>query len=250
MYRIRELKHKTSGVSHDPLFVCVLLVFCGLPPQQLEIGSPNISFSVCLRLEKLREHLEITPEQTEPVLELVSEIVNRTLAASHASLEIEDRRQRQQKYQDLLKPIEEYWSSESKKRLGPEQLRRLRQLELQSRDLGACEEPVIREALRISDSQNQQIQRALELFRREIDAQLENPLPKDVREINRLRDESLSRLRAILTEEQLRTWKEIIGTPIRIEEMLPAPRAQPSPGPVSASEMSPHLWSPDAKLLS
>jgi serine/threonine protein kinase len=115
--------------------------------------------------------------------------------------------------------------------LRPEQLRRFKQIALQAQGVGAFREPEVAAALKLTAEQRERL-RAIEsdVFFAHPDRprpglSLPDPAGKTAAEV---REAAMARARAVLTEEQLRRWKELIGEQYR--GPLPGPLGRP-PGP-------------------
>src|SRR5262249_24434313 len=122
---------------------------------------------------------------------------------------------------ELLGPANEAWLADLGKVLTTEQMRRLRQIELQKRGLEALTEPELQRAVRLSTNQIRKVDEILARTRlslkREFD-RTDGSAEERSKRVSQLQTETATDLRAALSDQQLATWHELIGPPSRRAE--------------------------------
>jgi hypothetical protein len=128
--------------------------------------------------------------------------------------------ERRRKQTVLAKSISQEVMTALSEVLGPEQLKRLEQIHVQRQGLRAFSDPKVDKALRLTDSQKQNIrkieqgaaQEARLLFR----VAAQEGFQETLKKIERVRRKAVEKCLALLTDEQKKAWHELIGEPFEV----------------------------------
>ena len=120
----------------------------------------------------------------------------------------------QAKRTELMKPINEEAMKSAHAFLKPEQLKRLHQISLQQQGPNALSDPATAKKLGITDEQAGKVktiladmQSEMGEIRQSANGDFQAMMPK----IQALRKETTTKVQALLTEDQKKTWKEMTG---------------------------------------
>jgi hypothetical protein len=129
------------------------------------------------------------------------------------------------KQAELAKPINEAALKSASAFLKPEQVKRLTQIEIQQRGANALSDPVIAKKLSVTDDQAAKVktiladqQSEMQEIRQAAGNDFQSMMPK----ITALRKETNTKVMALMTEDQKKTWKEMTGEPFEVK--MEAPR--------------------------
>jgi Spy/CpxP family protein refolding chaperone len=105
--------------------------------------------------------------------------------------------------------------------LNPDQLKRLKQIELQQRGTQAFKEPKVQTALKFTNEQKEKVNTILEDSAKELKAVMEEARGgnfQGLREkMTNLRKETDERLDSVLTAQQKTAWKDMIGAEFKMD---------------------------------
>jgi tetratricopeptide (TPR) repeat protein len=118
--------------------------------------------------------------------------------------------ERRQKMEELTKANIEESTKAIASLLTPDQEKRLRQLARQQTGVRAFSLPHVQNALKLSDEQKDKIKTIVEDFDRELSI-------SSLQKMETIRQESVQKATAILTDEQKTTWKDLVGEPFHFE---------------------------------
>jgi hypothetical protein len=103
--------------------------------------------------------------------------------------------------------------------LKPEQFKRIKQIQVQGAGLDAFLQPVVQKELTLTTEQKEKVKAAAKEFRQASDEiQNGNNATSARKKLAALRDETMKKLVALLTEEQQKTWKEMTGEPFQLDD--------------------------------
>lgn len=177
-------------------------------------------------------NLTLTAKQVEVLNAVWSDMDKDSVALSQLT-GIEDRKRYQQKVcREYLKSVNAFWSGVLK----PEQLKRLAQIEWQFRGTAGCPSagglgyPAIQAALKLTADQQKEIQAINDEVKADWDAKNTvvewGPDPNTPVYVNSparcysLFSSAQSRALKLLTDEQRKAWKEMIGNPLDLEPIV------------------------------
>jgi hypothetical protein len=123
------------------------------------------------------------------------------------------------KRQELAKPINEAAMKTVAGFLKPEQVKRLSQIELQQRGGNALSDPAIAKKLGVTDEQASKVKTILadsQSEMRELFQSAGDDRQAAMAKVQTLRKETNSKVMALMTEDQKKTWKEMTGEPFEV----------------------------------
>ncbi len=175
-----------------------------------------------LRAEAVQKELKLTDEQKELLRDVGEE-----LREKMRSLRDVDREQRAAEMQKIFRTAEEMVDAI----LEPEQAERLNQIQLQATlrfaGAGVFLRPDVAKKLGLTDEQKEKIEQIVQETRidfrrmREMSPEQRREFFRGLRErMRKAREEAISKVMAILTDEQKETWKKMLGAPFNVEELM------------------------------
>ena len=127
--------------------------------------------------------------------------------------------ERMTKQAELAKPINEEALKTASAFLKPEQVKRLHQIELQQRGANALTDPAIAKKLSVTEEQTAKVKTILadqQSEMQEIRSAAGNDFQAAMPKIQALRKETNTKVMALMTDDQKKTWKEMTGEPFEI----------------------------------
>ncbi len=129
----------------------------------------------------------------------------------------EDRRQ---KMAEVNRTLDEFLRKGLEEILSPPQIKRFNQIRLQLSGAVALQNPAVREGLKLSEGQKTQIDGIVEDARREMRESLQNSeddREASIKKYSEARKISVLKAEAVLSDEQKKMWRELIGEPFEIK---------------------------------
>jgi Spy/CpxP family protein refolding chaperone len=131
--------------------------------------------------------------------------------------------ERREKLPGLIKLVSDDTTKNLAEVLNPAQLKRLKQIKWQNDGLRAFSEAEVNKFLKLTDSQREKIQAVNEEARQEFaaifqggDAPGGGNYQDAMKKVTALRKDTLAKGVAVLTPEQKKTWKDLIGNPFEV----------------------------------
>jgi hypothetical protein len=127
--------------------------------------------------------------------------------------------ERMTKQAELAKPINEEAMKTAHAFLKPEQTKRLHEIELQQRGANALSDPVIAKKLGVTEEQASKVKTILadsQAEMQEIRQSAGNDFQAAMPKIQALRKETNTKVMALMTDDQKKTWKELTGEPFEV----------------------------------
>lgn len=171
------------------------------------LGNPSVQKELKLdetQIEKAKELATTTREKMAGLRDQLTDLQGQ---------------ERMTKQAELSKPINEEAMKTAKAFLKPEQLTRLTQIEIQQRGAVAFSDAAIAKKLGITDEQSGKIktilasqQTGMQEIREAAGQDFAAMMPK----MTALRKETNTKVTALLTDDQKKTWKEMTGEPFEV----------------------------------
>lgn len=167
--------------------------------------------------DKVQEELKLSEDQKEKLLEQFPEYAQQTKNVFDKISDLQPH-EREKELQSHRQKCHERLASLLKEILTPEQLKRLRQLELQQQGPHALGRPEIVQELKITQEQLVQFMGVFQDMYKQIEPLMKQAQsggdPKGIRlKSMKIRDEHQGKMEAILTDAQKTQWKEMLGKP-------------------------------------
>jgi len=176
------------------------------------LGNPSV-----------QKELKLDEAQVEKAKELAASTRDKVMGLRDQLTDLQGQ-ERMTKQAELMKPINEAALKSAKEFLKAEQLTRLNQIELQQRGALAFSDPAIAKKLSVTEEQAGKIKTILDAqqtemrdIRQAAGQDFASAMPK----MAALRKETNTKVTALLTDDQKKTWKEMTGEPF---EVVMAPR--------------------------
>jgi Spy/CpxP family protein refolding chaperone len=169
----------------------------------------------------VQKELKLTTEQTEKVTALSTELREK-MGDIRSKLEGLEGQEAMTKRAELMKPINEEATKKIKGFLKDEQFTRLTQIELQQRGAQALADKEIAKKLSITDEQATKVKSILDDERSEMQELRQsagNDFASVMPKIQALRKESNTKVMALMSADQKKTWKEMTGEPFEVPPM-------------------------------
>jgi len=166
----------------------------------------------------VQKELKLDTAQVEKATELASKTREKMTSIREQVGDLQGQ-ERMTKTQELMKPINEENMKAVAAFLKPEQVKRLQQIELQQRGATALSDPVVAKKLSITDEQAAKVKTILadqQSEMGEIRQAAGNDFAAMMPKITALRKETDTKVMALMTEDQKKTWKEMTGEPFTI----------------------------------
>lgn len=171
-------------------------------------GGPGL-----LMAPAVQEELKLTDEQKEKIRPVVEKFRDQAREAWESLRDVPEE-ERFAKGREKLNESRHEAMTALREVLKPEQMRRFRQIDLQVSGAEGLLHPYVEDRLKLTDDQKERIEkivRETRSKRREIfeNAQGEREAVRD--KMRRLREQAQEQVRAVLTDEQKDTYKELLG---------------------------------------
>lgn len=199
----------------------------------IDFGPPSNFLCEMLRSKRMRDHINVTEEQIEPLRMLVPAV--RQL--NYAALGVIDPpagSDMKPKTPEAYASVQDAWVRGIVKILRADQLHKMRQIDCQMRDLFACDDLGVATGLGLSADQRQTIAMATEAYSERLEAMKGQPLAQQMRQIPEIRADTLDAIRAVLNERQRALWREFCGPPLDLIAFIARP-GEDIPPPQGAS---------------
>ena len=197
----------------------VLVVGCSPTPkdseavggQMLPAGQPWPAYFASLNDHAVQKELKLTDEQIKKLKDLMIERAKKDI---DFALKLKDlpESERMQKTQESLKALGEHMEKIPAGVLTPDQEKRLYELKRRVFGAAAFLLPENQRALSLSDEQQKRIKTIVQK------PQPHQVPPFDWQKIRASFQEQLENVIAVLTDEQRKMWKDLIGEPFHFEE--------------------------------
>jgi TolA-binding protein len=200
------------------LVVVVVAMLAGPASAQVALGSFGGAV-VLVQNKGVHEELKLDNEQIEKVLAVAEKALAdlKERAAKFRGLKPDEIAA---KMQEEMRKINEGTYKALASILKPEQMKRLKQIDLQQTGSEAFDSADVQKGLQLSDDQKAKLKDLNEAYARDR-RELARPssganLPGIVRKMNALRKDYLEKAEAVLTAEQMKSWKEMTGEPFEV----------------------------------
>ena len=171
----------------------------------------------------VQKELKLDDAQIAKATTLATETREKMMALREQLTDLQGQ-ERAMKQAELAKPINEGVMKSASEFLKPEQVKRLTQIEIQTRGANALTDSAIAKKLGVTEEQTAKVKTILadqQAEMQEIRQSAGNDFQAAMPKITALRKETNTKVMALMTEDQKKTWKEMTGEPF---EVVQAPR--------------------------
>jgi hypothetical protein len=166
--------------------------------------------------ESVAEELKLSGDQIAKIQVAVPKVM-RKHQQDFAQLRDTSPSERLQKGMEIRKTANEELLKELGDTLKPDQVKRLKEIDLQQHGAMAFADPEVAAALKLTDAQKEKIKSINDDFMAEMQAARQGGAAK----IAPLRKQSMKKITEVLTEEQQKTWQEMTGKPFEVTQTRP-----------------------------
>jgi hypothetical protein len=198
-------------------------------------GGGGIGFLISN--EAVQKELKMDKDQADKAAEAVKKVRDAHMD-DFAKLRDVAQEERRTKMQELTKTVNAETEKAVAEVLKPEQLARLKQIELQRAGFAAYTRPEVESALKLTGDQKEKIKTISEDANKQL-AELRpmgrgqgggaggagrGPGGQNFEKMTAVRKEATEKIVAVLTDDQKKSWKEMTGTPFEVPFNRPAPK--------------------------
>jgi hypothetical protein len=171
-----------------------------------------------LLMESVHKELQLSMEQVQRVKEIAREArLQRRGEFDGLLKQKQSSEERRSRVLEIMKQVSREVTEKVRPVLKPEQLRRLRQIELQEMGLRAFDDPEVVRTLQLTEAQKQRLHNAAEEAAEQMRKLFkEGPLGNYVEGLKAMRarrQQGVEHVLAVLTPEQRSAWKQLVGEP-------------------------------------
>ena len=167
-----------------------------------------------LQNESVQKELKIDAAEAEKLKAAVQKVQDLHKDDLAKIRDITDQTERRQKGQEVGRTISNETLKEVSSILSPDQLKRLKQIQLQQAGIGAFTQPDVQTALKLTDEQKDAVKTISEdatKQRRELTQGGGGRGQGNAEKLAAIRKDSLDRVQKLLTPDQKKTWKDLTG---------------------------------------
>ena len=168
-----------------------------------------------LNNKSVQTELKMTDEQITKAKDLAKEINDKHKDDFAAARAIEDREERGQKMQALNKTVTEEVMKGLPDVLNPDQVKRFKQITVQTQGVRAFSDETVQKELKLTDDQKDKIKTISDDLGQESRSifQSGGDFQENFKKVQGLQKEASEKITAVLTDDQKKTWKEMVGEP-------------------------------------
>jgi hypothetical protein len=179
------------------------------------LGGPFI-----ISRDKVQEELKLSGDQKQKLRETMTGHIQATMEVVQKLKEL-TAGEREKEMQSHRREAGEGFSASLKEILTADQLKRLRQLQLQHDGPGALGRPEVRQELNITDGQLRQFMGVIAEMQKQIEPLMKEAQsggnPQEIRpKVIKIRKEHEAKLEALLSAAQRKQWKDMLGKPVDV----------------------------------
>jgi Spy/CpxP family protein refolding chaperone len=198
------------------LGVAVLLA-CPAPAQQRQRGGFGFGgLGFLVQNEGVQKELKLDKEQIDKAKDAVQKVREKH-QDEFAKLRDLGREEAFEKMQAINKTVTQETVKALEDILKPEQLKRLKQIELQQRGYVAFSDPEVQKSLKLTDEQKGKIKTIVEDAGKEMRELFQGgDFQAAQKKMPALRKETMDKVSAILKDDQKQAWKDMTGQPFEV----------------------------------
>jgi Spy/CpxP family protein refolding chaperone len=205
------------GICRAGLTLALVLMVAGPALAQRQRGGGGFGgFGGLLRNESVQKELKINEEQAGKVKEALTQVQEKH-RDSFAKLRDVPREERGQKMQEITRAVNEDTLKAVGEILNADQVKRLKQIELQQAGAQAYARAEIQKALKITDEQKEKIKLINDDAAKQMRELFQPGQQGGFEKMAALRKETATKIEGVLTDDQKKEFKGMTGEPFKIE---------------------------------
>jgi hypothetical protein len=166
----------------------------------------------------VQKELKLDASQTEKATALATEVREKMMGLRDQLQGLQGQ-EANAKRQELMKPINEGAMKTAHAFIKPEQVKRLHEISLQQQGANALSDPAVAKKLGITDEQAAKVKTILadsQSEMRDLFQSAGDDRQAAMAKVQTLRKETNTKVMALMTEDQKKTWKEMTGEPFEV----------------------------------
>ena len=171
----------------------------------------------------VQKELKLDSDQVEKATELATKTREKMMGLRDQLSDLQGQ-ERFAKQAELAKPINDEAMKTASAFLKPEQVARLHQIELQQRGIRALSDPMVAKKLNVTEEQSSKVKALMtdmQAEMREIQQSAGDDRRAAMEKIQSLNKETHTKVMALMTDDQKKTWKEMTGEPFEVTFQRP-----------------------------
>lgn len=182
-----------------------------------------------LENKSVQQELRLTEEQIAKIKKVTSSLEKRMNKAFEDAFKQKlSEKETEKKLNEMEREIDSETARIIKENLKPDQAMRFRQIERQVTGVKAFSMEDVAKELKLTDAQKDEIKKITETLakdRRDVLKGTSGAKRKEAyKKVEGMRKEALEKITGLLSAEQKREWKEMVGEPFELKLASPAPR--------------------------
>jgi hypothetical protein len=184
--------------------------------QRGQFGGGQGGAAALLENEGVQKELKLEADQVSKAKDVVKSIREKHKDAFDR-LRDASQEERRTKSRELGQMVSQETLAALKDVLKPDQLKRLKQIELQAAGVAAFTTPEVQKALNLTDQQREELRTINDAYGKQMRELIGGGNEQGGRErMATLRKETMTKVQAVLTDAQKGTWKELTGEPFEV----------------------------------
>jgi Spy/CpxP family protein refolding chaperone len=206
------------------LLIMGLIVCLGGLAQSQQKGKgrggfgPGGGLAGLLNNKSVQQEVKMTDEQVKKVADLVKETREKHKDDLESAKGLEGQ-ERFQKMGEINKAINEELTKSLGDVLQPEQVKRVKQIAVQTQGVRAFSDETVQKELKLTDDQKDKIKTINDDMRQEMQSIFSGGGDREEnrKKMQTLQKETMEKVSAVLTDDQKKTWKEMTGEPFEVK---------------------------------
>jgi hypothetical protein len=180
--------------------------------QQVELGGGALANAMMLCIPHVQKELQLNEAQVQQAKELLDR-VGRQTRETYQSFQGLDEKEKTAKSEQFERALARETTSRINEILMPAQLKRFKQLNLQSRGGWPFDDPDVQKALMLRPDQIRTILQIIQEFQSRAQADSKGKRSEVLKKIESRKKELTEKIVSKLSEDQIRIWSEMLGEP-------------------------------------
>jgi hypothetical protein len=183
-------------------------------------GAGGGMYAMLVQNKGVQKELNLTEDQSKKAADVAKEIRDKHKSEYDELQNLQDYMERFRKMGEVNRVVDQETIKAFDDVLKPEQVTRLKQIELQQRGPRALTDPSVQTALKLTDEQKEKVRTIWQDAMSELaglrqgGGGFNEETRKKMAEVNK---DALKSIQAVFTDEQKKTWKEMTGEPFEVK---------------------------------
>ncbi len=173
-------------------------------------------YDVLLQEQSIQKELKLTEEQLKKSQEVIRKVQKR-----YAQGLAKARAQKSVQVLEIGREISEETLGQLSDTFNPQQIKRLKEIQIQQQGLQAFSDPGVERVLRLTDEQKKKIKAIEEDFMQQVRPLFQRGAPGSfevrLKKMTDLNKQAIEKSVGVLDADQRKTWKELLGEPFEVK---------------------------------